>query len=225
MGFKHGELGALGDVGWLTEVPEDFRHRIAALGRWVAVPRGKVLYSVGDAPDALYGVGKGLIDISVPIDSDEQITVFRAAPGFWIGDGSLLSDMPRPLTITAPVDSMLFRVPGTALSRSLDANPGDWRHLHRLAGQNGALAVRMLAEALALPPRVRFARLLIRIATPDGRVDCTQEDLGRLAGMSRAAFRRAFASLIEAGAVETGRGRVRILDFGALKAEAGKTWE
>jgi CRP/FNR family transcriptional regulator, cyclic AMP receptor protein len=116
-------------------------------------------------------------------------------------------------------------VPGTALSRSLEAHPGDWRHMHRLAGKNGALAVRMLAEALALPPRARFARLLMRIATPEGRVDCTQEDLGRLAGMSRAAFRRAFASLIGSGAVETGRGRIRIRDRAALEAEAGKTWE
>lgn len=225
MPFKPGDLGPLGKVGWLTDVPEDFRDRIAALGRWVAVPRGKVLYSVGDPSDALYGVGEGMIDISVPIDGDEQITVFRAAPGFWIGDGSLLADMPRLLTISVPVDSMLFRVPGAALSRSLEAHPGDWRHLHRLAGKNGALAVRMLAEALALAPKARFARLLLRIATPEGWVDSTQEDLGRLAGMSRAAFRRAFATLIDSGAVETGRGRIRIRDRSALEAEAGKTWE
>lgn len=225
MPFRPGDLGPLGTVGWLTAVPVDFRHRIAALGRWVAVPRGKVIYSVGDPSDAIYGVGEGMIDISVPIDGDEQITVFRAAPGFWIGDGSLLADMPRLLTISTPVDSMLFRVTGAALSRSLEAYPGDWRHLHRLAGQNGALAVRMLAEALALSPKARFARLLLRIANPEGWVNSTQEDLGRLAGMSRAAFRRAFAALIDSGAVETGRGRIRIRNRAALEFEAGKTWE
>lgn len=217
-------LGPLNDVGWLSDLPEEFRHRIAALGRWVTVPRGKTLYSVGDAPDALYGVGEGLIDISVPIDTDEQVTVYRAAPGFWIGDGSLLSDMPRLLTVSAPVDSLLFRVPGPALSRSLESFPGDWRYLHRLAGQNGALSVRMLAEALVLSPKARFARLLLRIADADGWVESTQEDLGRLAGMSRAAFRRAFASLIETGAVETGRGRIRIRDRAALESAAGEVW-
>lgn len=218
-------LGLLNDIGWLSELPEEFRLRLAALGRWVAVPRGKILYSVGDAPDALYGVGEGLIDISVPIDTDEQVTVYRAAPGFWIGDGSLLSDMPRLLTVSAPVDSLLFRVPGPAFSHSLENNPGDWRHLHRLAGQNGALSVRMLAEALVLSPKARFARLLLRIATADGLVESTQEDLGRLAGMSRVAFRRAFASLIETGAVETGRGRIRIRDRAALESVAGEVWD
>ncbi len=219
------ELGVLGDVGWLADLPQDFRLRIAALGRWVAVPRGKVLFSVGDAPDALYGVGEGMIDISVPIDADEQVTVYRAAPGFWIGDGSLLSDMPRLLTISVPVDSQLFRVPGAALARSLESFPGDWRYLHRLAGQNGALSVRMLAEALVLFPKARFARLLLRLASPDGWVESTQEDLGRLAGMSRAAFRRAFASLIESGAVETRRGRVHIRDRAALVSVAGEVWQ
>jgi len=217
-------LGLLGEVGWLADLPQDFRLRIAALGRWVSVPRGKTLYSVGDVPDALYGVAEGMIDISVPIDGEEQVTVYRAAPGFWVGDGSLLSDMPRLLTISLPVDSLLFRVPGSALSRSLEAFPGDWRYLNRLAAQNGALSVRMLAEALALTTRARFARLLLRIATEDGWVEPTQEDLGRLAGMSRAAFRRAFASLIETGAVETGRGRIRILDRAALETAAGESW-
>jgi hypothetical protein len=43
--------------------------------------------------------------------------------------------------------------------------------------------------------------------------------------MSRAAFRRTFGALIEAGAVEIGRGRVRILDRAALEEQAGATWE
>jgi CRP-like cAMP-binding protein len=218
------ELRALAVKGWLAELPEEFQARIAALGRWVTLARGKTLYSVGDMPDALYGVGEGMIDVRLPIDGEEEVTVFRAAPGFWIGDGSLLADIPRLLSVGAAVDSQLFRVPGGALKRSLEAHPGDWRYLHRLAAQNGALSVRTLAETLVLPPQARFARLLLRIADDDGTVQSTQEDLGRLAGMSRAAFRRTFAALIEAGVVETGRGRLSIRDRAALERAAGQTW-
>lgn len=219
------ELRALAVKGWLAELPEEFQIRIAAMGRWVLLPRGKTLYSVGDTPDALYGVGEGLIDVRVPIDSDEEVTVFRAAPGFWVGDGSLLSDIPRLLSVGAVVDSQLFRVTGATLLRSLDVHPGDWRYMHRLAAQNGALSVRMLAEALVLPPQARFARLLLRVADEEGEVRSTQGDLGRLTGMSRAAFRRTFAALIAAGVVETGRGRLRIRDWAALESAAGRTWE
>jgi DNA-binding GntR family transcriptional regulator len=48
----------------------------------------------------------------------------------------------------------------------------------------------------------------------------TQEELGRMAGMSRAAFRRAFTALIEAGAVRTEYGGVQIADRAALERAA-----
>jgi DNA-binding FadR family transcriptional regulator len=62
--------------------------------------------------------------------------------------------------------------------------------------------------------------VLLRLALPDGTVSATQEELGRMAGMSRAAFRRALRSLIRAGVLETGRGTVRILDRAALERTA-----
>ncbi|MCU0855357.1 MAG: helix-turn-helix domain-containing protein, partial [Rhodobacteraceae bacterium] len=85
---------------------------------------------------------------------------------------------------------------------------------------NAAMATQALAEALALPVRPRFARVLLRLALPDGTVAATQEELGRMAGMSRAAFRRTFGEMIMAGVIETGRGTVRIHDRAALEREA-----
>jgi CRP-like cAMP-binding protein len=85
---------------------------------------------------------------------------------------------------------------------------------------NAVSTMHALAETLALPARPRFARVLLRLATPDGTVNATQEELGRMAGMSRAAFRRAFGALIAAGVLETGRGNVRIHDRAALEREA-----
>jgi CRP-like cAMP-binding protein len=103
----------------------------------------------------------------------------------------------------------------------LEENPGDWQYFHHLATLNAILATQALAEALALPARPRFARVLLRLAEPDGTINATQEELGRMAGMSRAAFRRAFGALIAAGVLETGRARVRIQDRTALEREAG----
>lgn len=194
---------------------------MAALGRWTSVPRGRALYTVGEEPDAIFGLGDGLVDISLPIDDNEEVTVHRAPPGFWFGDGALLSGVPRLLTVTAATDCQIFRIPHGPLRRHLDENPGDWRYFHHLATLNAVLATGALAEALALPARPRFARVLLRLAGPDGAILATQEEMGRMAGMSRAAFRRAFRSLIEAGVLETGRGTVRIHDREALEREAG----
>jgi CRP-like cAMP-binding protein len=124
------------------------------------------------------------------------------------------------LTVVAVTECEVFRIPQAPLRQVLEENPGDWRCLHHLATLNGLLAVQALAEALALPARPRFARVLLRLALPDGTVAATQEELGRMAGMSRAGFRRALGALIAAGVLETGRGTVRIHDLAALEREA-----
>jgi CRP-like cAMP-binding protein len=189
------------------------------IGRWVSVPKGRALYVLGEEPDALFGLGSGSLDVSVPVGA-EDVVVHRAPPGFWVGDGALLSGVPRMLTVVAATDSEVFRIARGSLRRVLAENPGDWQRMHHLATLNAAQATQALAESLALPARPRFARVLLRLAAPDGTVSATQEELGRMAGMSRAAFRRAFGALIESGVLETGRGNVRIHDRAALEREA-----
>jgi CRP-like cAMP-binding protein len=213
-------LRELADIGWLALQPPEFQDRMARIGRWVRLARGAPLYVVGETPKAMFGLAEGRVDISIPIGPDDEVVVHRAPPGLWIGDGALLSGMPRVLSVRAATDCRLFRIERGALVRALDDHPGDWMYLHRLSTINGTLSVRILAEVLALPARVRFARLLLRLATPDGAVEATQEELGSMAGMIRAGFRRALHALIAAGVIETGRGTVRIHDRAALEREA-----
>ncbi|MCB1311178.1 MAG: Crp/Fnr family transcriptional regulator [Sedimentitalea sp.] len=215
-----GLLHTLPAEGWLAQQPVEFQIRIAQAGRLTIVPRGGLLYAVGDVPNAIYGLGQGLLDISIPIGGDEEVTVYRAGPGFWIGDSALLAETTRSITVSAAVESRVFRVPINAVRRALAEHPEDWICFFRLNHANAILAVSILAEVLSLPPRARFARMLLRQAGPDGSVQATQEDLGRLAGMSRAAFRRALSALIEAGALRTHYGGVQIVDRTALQRAA-----
>ena len=210
-------LRSLPATGWLAEQPMAFQARMVSVGRWMTVPRGGVLYTVGDVPDAIYGLGQGRLDMSIPIGSDEEVIIYRALPGFWIGESALLAGTTRSITVSAAAECRVFRIPIGAVRRALAAHPEDWVCFFRLNHANASLAVRILAEVLSLPPRARFARMLLRQAGPDGSVRATQEELGRMAGMSRSAFRRAFTALIEAGALRTEYGGVRIVDRAALE--------
>lgn len=210
-------LHSLPSKGWLAEQPLEFQVRMAQAGRWTTLSRGGLLYTVGDVPNAIYGLGEGMLDISLPTGRDEEVTIYRAGPGFWIGDSALLAETTRSITVTAAVESRVFRIPINAVRRVLAEHPEDWRCFLRLNHANGNLAVRILAEVISLPPRARFARMLLRQSVPDGSVRATQEDLGKMAGMSRATFRRAMCALIEAGALQTEYGGVRIVDRAALE--------
>lgn len=208
--------------GWLSEQPEPFRDRLLSAARWKTLARGETLYSVGDDPNAMFGLEEGFLDLAIPIAADEEVVIHRAPPGFWIGDSALLADSPRTLSLTAATPARVLALPAAAIRRLLADHPQDWPGFAALAHRNGTMAIQALGEVLALPPRARFARLLLRIADAEGRVRATQEELGRLAGMSRAAFRRAFADLIAAGVVEMEYAGLVILDRTALQAEADR---
>lgn len=214
-------LDTLSETGWLSKQPNDFQMRILELGRWTTVPRGQRLYSAGDEPDALYGIGAGHLDLAIPILGGEECVIHRAGKGFWIGDGALPPDAPRTLSVEAATDCRLFRIPFPSLRRHLAKSPADWEYLHRLSTMNAILSVRILSETLSLSPRARVARLLLRTASPDGTVQATHEELGRLAGISRATFRRSLSRLIASGAIETRYNFLRIVDRSAVENEAG----
>jgi CRP/FNR family transcriptional regulator, cyclic AMP receptor protein len=212
-------LGPLQQLGWLAEQPADFQERIARAGRWKTLAAGQHVYALGDPPDALYGLAEGMLDVAVPTSTGEVITFYRAEPGFWVGDSAALAQTSRSISVTAATDCRLFQVPVAELRRMLRAHPGDWHHFYLLSHRNATMATRVVADLLSLSPKARFARMLLRLADADGIVQITHEELGRMAGMSRASFRRAFADLIDSKAVRTDYGRVRILDRAALERE------
>lgn len=213
---------ALLRTGWLAEQPEDFQQRILALGRWRTYAAGEPIYEVGDEPNGVFGLERGELDVSMPISDHEMVVLHRAQPGLWVGDSATVSQEPRVVSLTAHVDSLVIAIPAGPLIRHLADRPHDLIYFYKLNHANFMMTLKGLADIIAAPPRARFARLLLRLASADGTVRATQTELGVMAGMSRSAFRRAFAGLIEAGIVKTEYGTVRILDRIALQNETDR---
>lgn len=218
-------LLGLAAAGWLSQQPQDFQDRMGRLGRWISISRGSVLYTVGDEADAIFGLGEGMLDVAIPVSNDKEVTIHRALPGFWVGDSALLAGSHRTISLYAAADSRLFKLPAMAVLRSLREHPDDWMCFYRLSHANTTSSLQTLAEVISLPPRVRFARALQRLTSTGGEVRLTQEELGRMVGMSRAAFRRSFAELIAHGIVEVHYGGIIIRDRMALDHEASRTDE
>lgn len=206
-------------MGWLAKETTEFRDRLLSISRWRSYRAGEEFYVVGDEPNGLFGLEKGRVNVSIPISQDEMVTIHKAQPGFWIGDSALLAESARGISITATEECLVLTIPALPLKRMLEKYPHDYAAFYRLSHANVMLAIRVLAETIALPPRARFARMLLRLTSKDGLVNASQTELGAMAGMSRAAFRRSFSELIECGVVKMEYGAVRILDWEALHRE------
>ncbi|WP_374300908.1 Crp/Fnr family transcriptional regulator [Paracoccus sp. (in: a-proteobacteria)] len=217
-------LGVLAQTGWLSRQPLDFQARVARLGRWRDARAGEILYLAGDEADWMVGLAEGAFEITFPLVGDEPVVIHRAEPGFWTGEACLLSGQARHISIAAATRARIFVLPAPDVRRLLEQEPHHWRSFFDLSLANSLTAITLLAEALSLSPRARVARILLRLAQPDGSVTCSKEDLGRLLGMTRSSARRALAGLIEMGAVQSGYCVLSIRDRTMLERLTGEAW-
>ena len=211
-------LSPLAERGWLSTQPPEFQDWVARNGRWHVYFAGQVLYDAGEEPDALDGLGHGPLEATLPLFGDEPVTVYRAEPGFWIGEAALLSGATRVLSIVAATEARVFRVPAARIRTLLGERPEAWESFFSLSHLHAITATTLLAEALALSPRARLARMLLRLADEDGRVVARQEELARLIGMTRSSLQRTLAGLTAAGWVRSGYGCLLVHDQAALEA-------
>ena len=205
-------LGVLARIGWLSGQPEAFLSLVARLGRWRNFGPGETIYHAGDEPEGLFGLAEGILEITFPLISDEPVVVHRAEPGLWIGDTAILTDQRRIITVSAATRARLFMIPAFSVRRMVEDDPRHWRCFYDQCVTNQVTTLMLLAEAISLSPRARIARILLRLALPDGSVPGSQEDLSRLLGMARSSVRRTLANLVDIGAVTTGYGAISIRD-------------
>lgn len=123
--FLH-KLGPLLDCGWLARQPADFIDWLAHAGSWRSYAGRHVLYGAGDEPDALYGLGSGVLEVSLPVIGEEAVTIHRAEPGFWIGESALLAHTSRSISLMVAADSRVFSVPAATIRAAVAERPAFW---------------------------------------------------------------------------------------------------
>jgi CRP-like cAMP-binding protein len=205
-------------TGWLSDQQGEFQEWIMASAIWKQVTPDGVVYLAGDEPDGLYGLAAGAVDISVPIMGSEPVSVSRGEPGFWIGEAAILAGTRRAVSVSAIQPSTLVFVPRNKLVARLRQRPEWWQPFYELSQNNTTLAINLLAEVLALSPRARIARLLLRVADDSGVINGRKEDLGRLIGLPRSSFNRELKHFFAEGIIESGYTSIKILRRDALEA-------
>jgi CRP-like cAMP-binding protein/predicted acylesterase/phospholipase RssA len=90
---------------------------------WMRVTGGQTLFSQGDAPDYLYVVVRGRLEVVVAGENGEQKVVGHIGPGALVGEVAFLSGEPRTATVRTIRDSELVRVSQEALRRFLEHHP------------------------------------------------------------------------------------------------------
>lgn len=210
-------LGRLSQAGWLSEQPDEFREWAARVARSRSFKSGQYLYMAGDAPDGLYGLKSGSVEIEFPLIADAPVSLLRKNEGFWIGDSALLSKTERIISIVAVQDCDFAYLPGAAIKHLLTEDPKHWHSFYDLSARNTLLAVKLLAESLSLTVRARVCRTLLSLSENRVEAQITQEALAKTLGIARPTLRRCLVDLTALGAIKAGYRKIRLLDKDLLK--------
>jgi CRP/FNR family transcriptional regulator, cyclic AMP receptor protein len=219
---------AVRNAFWAKELAADELDR-ACRGLVVkSFAKGAYVCHRGDRLDYWTGILDGLVKISAISRSGKAMTFAGAGPGGWIGEGSVLKDEPRKYDLVAIRETRLAMVPRATFMWLYENSTGFNRFLVRQLNERFGQSIATIEYDRILDPKARVARNLSWFFNPvlypagGNTIDISQEELGLLAGVSRAVVNRSLQELEQEGLIAAAHGRITVLDVDALGDYEGR---
>ena len=154
--------------------------------------KGDVIFSQGDAADAVFYVLKGRVKIVVTSEQGKEAVVAVLGAGEFLGEGCLIGQPLRLATATAMTESTLMRVEKAAMIRVLHDEPSFAELFTAHLLTRNSRVEEDLVDQLFNSSEKRLARTLLLLANfgKDGRPEpittgMSQETLAEMVGTTR----------------------------------------
>ena len=124
---RGGGQGHLQRIGWLSQMPEPFRHNIVGRCRLQRVEAGQRVYGLDDPPGGIYGVASGSVSMALAPQERGPYFGHLMGPGSWFGLAAAMHKQSRVIGVTAKRASALLLLPMAEFDALVAENPGAWR--------------------------------------------------------------------------------------------------
>jgi CRP/FNR family transcriptional regulator len=201
-------------------------HRVAEVVVTRRFPGGQVIFREGDPSNTCYVVRSGHARAIREHPDGRTITLTHFGPGDIFGELAMFDDEVRSATVETLDEVDLIAIPGRDMRRLMNEHGAIASKLVVSLGRRMRIANERLTRqsfqtvqsrvAIVLGDLVTQARL--EGAGDNGSVELiiTQADIAQLAGCSRESASRFLTTLAHSGAIEQGRGRIKVLDTDVL---------
>lgn len=182
---------------------------------------GETIMFRGDPTKAFYIVESGQVIAGSEGNDGSYRTAALMNPGEHFGEHTLLAGMPRLQNLRAIGDTRLLRLSERAFFNVYDGEPDFGRALLTIAFRNIHSMMEFMDGQARLPLMVRVANLLLtslggEIDRGSYTVNCRQEDLAEIIGVSRVAVSKALKGLQSNNLVKMGYGTIELPDVAHL---------
>lgn len=194
---------------------------VAAITQERHVSKGETVYFAGRTEKQLFVIHQGRVKISRISESGKVQVIRVLGPGDFMGELSVLHDMPRTDFAEALQDCTMCVIPGEALKTLMQRFPSiALKALEELSTRVEQLQTR-LEQNQHSSPEYRIARAILDLSGGSSTVTLpmTKGDLASQLGMTQETLSRKLSSLQEAGLInQPSPGVIRIIDRSGLEA-------
>lgn len=193
---------------------------LRSLARRKSYADGEIIHQRGDRSGALGVVVEGVVKLYRPLSDGRQLLQATVLTGQHFGEHHAFVDAPRTHNAVAVGKTVIDTFSRRAFLHLLE-HPGIVRAMHRVTSMRFGHALEIIDDLRSLPPEVRLAKLIAtmqRSAGGAGTLDCLQEDLASLMGVSAMTLAKALRILRREKLIETGYRHVTIRDTNRLHA-------
>lgn len=183
--------------------------RVCAQGKQVRFADGEVIRLRGDVTKVFYLVESGQVIAGSEGTDGSFITAGLMNPGEHFGEHTLLAGLPRLQNLRAIGATELLQFSERAFFKVYNDEPDFGRALLTIALRNIQSMMEFIDGQARWPLNVRVAHLLLSSLGEEPQenshtVNCRQEDLAEILGVSRVAVSKALTALQKEGLVTMG---------------------
>lgn len=191
--------------------------------RTVMLPKGRLLFSQNDEADAVYVVCAGAVALVLGTVDGRELVIGELTAGHLFGELAVLTDKRRSASAVAHAASEVLAIPVAAFEHALETMPALMKQVLAMTAQRlRDCSARESALAFLDAPS-RLARALVLLNQEAGGTNIivtSQEEIAQRVGLTRQTVATVLGRWRRAGWLQTGRGKIVLLDLPALRRAA-----
>lgn len=187
------------------------------------LPKGKALFNQEDPADTAFIVRTGCVSLILSTPDGRDLVINDMLPGDMFGELSLVTGQPRSTGAVAREPSEVISIPREEFMAELEAEPKLMRRVLETTSRRLRRSSERESALAFLDAPARIARVLLRRSeqqrdNPDV-VTVSQEEIAQHVGVTRQTVARVLGKWRRRGWIITGRGKIMLVNRGALRRQ------
>jgi CRP/FNR family transcriptional regulator, cyclic AMP receptor protein len=204
-------------------LPPDLTARFLVAARRVQLARGQELFGLRSAPQAMFGLISGRVQMSIVSMDGQKFLAARYGAGHWFGEVPLLDGGPRAFHVEAIEATEVAVLSSAAFWKIVKADAGALLAVTRLACARYRAALGWIEDACLKPLPARLAARLLDLAEEGEAMSglaLSQEALAFQLGVARQTVNRQLKQWEREGLLTLQYASITLRKPSALRAQA-----